>query len=211
MPTPLSRRFRFSLRSLILLVAIAGSGYGLWIKWEPWTFSYEAKRGYGEDWLAIFSNDGRYLIVTDMNASGNFVFDAETGRFKGKNVGGSGKSIFTCGSRHLEYPVGDVVKIRDRLSKEVIYRILPHHSPIYTSFSPDCHRIAVTCAKSVVVYRRRRPEYWWGVAWLPEFWLTLVLTTALLWSLRQNRLNLKTAAEPNLDQPQSSDGPEAVG
>ena len=30
------RRFRFSLRSLILLVALAGSGYGLWARWEPW-------------------------------------------------------------------------------------------------------------------------------------------------------------------------------
>ena len=26
---------RFSLRSLILLVALAGTGYGLWVRWEP--------------------------------------------------------------------------------------------------------------------------------------------------------------------------------
>ncbi len=33
----------------------------------------------------------------------------------------------------------------------------------------------------------RRPEWWWGVAWLPEFWLTVVLGTGLLWSLWRDR------------------------
>ena len=27
---------RFSLRSLVLAVLVAGSGYGLWAEWEPW-------------------------------------------------------------------------------------------------------------------------------------------------------------------------------
>ena len=30
--------------------------------------------------------------------------------------------------------------------------------------------------------RRRHPEQWWGVAWLPEFWLTVVFAGALVWS-----------------------------
>ena len=30
---------------------------------------------------------------------------------------------------------------------------------------------------------RRRPEYWYGVAWLPEFWLTVVLGVGLVWSV----------------------------
>ena len=64
---------------------------------------------------------------------------------------------------------------------------------------------------TVLAWHRRRPEYWWGVAWLLEFWLTIILTGTLLWSLRRDMLTLKTAAEPNLDQPQSEDGPEAVG
>lgn len=33
------------------------------------------------------------------------------------------------------------------------------------------------------VWKRRRPEGDWGVAWLPEFWLTLVFGVGLLWSL----------------------------
>ena len=37
--------------------------------------------------------------------------------------------------------------------------------------------------KSVHLLERRRPEYWWGVAWLPEFWLTLVFGAVLLRNL----------------------------
>jgi WD40 repeat protein len=33
---------------------------------------------------------------------------------------------------------------------------------------------------------RRRPEWWWGVAWLPEFWLTVLFAGALGWSLRRD-------------------------
>lgn len=32
-------------------------------------------------------------------------------------------------------------------------------------------------------YQRRRPEPWWGIAWLPESWLALVFGLGLLWSL----------------------------
>ena len=35
----------------------------------------------------------------------------------------------------------------------------------------------------VQVWHRRRPEFWYGFAWLPEFWLTVVLAGVLLWSL----------------------------
>ena len=36
---------------------------------------------------------------------------------------------------------------------------------------------------SVQLFHRRRPEYWWGVAWLPEFWLTVLFAGALGWSV----------------------------
>jgi len=41
---------------------------------------------------------------------------------------------------------------------------------------------------------RRRPEYWWGVAWLPEFWLTLLFAAALAFSLWRDRRVLRQAA-----------------
>jgi len=38
-------------------------------------------------------------------------------------------------------------------------------------------------ANKAFIWRRRRPEYWWGVAWLPEFWLTALFAGALGWSV----------------------------
>jgi WD40 repeat protein len=40
------------------------------------------------------------------------------------------------------------------------------------------------------VYHRRRPDYWWGLAWLPEFWLTLIFSGAFAWSIRRDRREL---------------------
>jgi hypothetical protein len=44
------------------------------------------------------------------------------------------------------------------------------------------------------LYSRRRPEYWWGVAWLPECWLTLLFGAGFLWCVWRDRKTL--AAQP---------------
>ncbi len=36
-------------------------------------------------------------------------------------------------------------------------------------------------------YRRRRPEWWWGVAWLPEFWLAVSFAGLFVWSVVRDR------------------------
>ncbi|HEY3321940.1 MAG TPA: hypothetical protein VGP72_15845 [Planctomycetota bacterium] len=40
------------------------------------------------------------------------------------------------------------------------------------------------------LWQHTRAEYWWGVAWLPEFWLTLLLGGALVWSVWRDRRSL---------------------
>jgi len=37
------------------------------------------------------------------------------------------------------------------------------------------------------IWRHRRPEYWWGLAWLPEFWLTVLFAGAFVWSVWRDR------------------------
>ncbi|HEY3319793.1 MAG TPA: WD40 repeat domain-containing protein [Planctomycetota bacterium] len=39
-------------------------------------------------------------------------------------------------------------------------------------------------------WQPRRPEYWWGVAWLPEFWMTVVFASGLGWSVWRDRRQL---------------------
>ena len=38
---------------------------------------------------------------------------------------------------------------------------------------------------SIKLWRRHRPEWWWGVFWLPASWTSLVLAVALAWSVRR--------------------------
>jgi hypothetical protein len=46
----------------------------------------------------------------------------------------------------------------------------------------------------VRLWRQRRPEPWWGIAWLPESWLTLLFGGVLIWSLfRDRRENRRSA------------------
>jgi hypothetical protein len=39
-------------------------------------------------------------------------------------------------------------------------------------------------------WNRRRPEHWWGLAWLPEFWLTVAFAVAFVWSVWRDRRTL---------------------
>ena len=58
--------------------------------------------------------------------------------------------------------------------------------------SPDWSQIAFdTGTGGVSIWHRRRPEYWWGVAWLPEFWLTLAISIGLVWNVWRDWRRLK--------------------
>jgi len=53
---------------------------------------------------------------------------------------------------------------------------------VLATFSQSGDRlITVTDYRSARIWRRRRPEAWWGIAWMPELWLTLLTATGLVW------------------------------
>jgi len=55
--------------------------------------------------------------------------------------------------------------------------------------SPDARRmIMVTSSPTMLLWRWRRPEWWWGVAWLPSFWATVLFAGLLAWSFWCDRL-----------------------
>ena len=142
------RRFRFSLRTLVLFVAVCGSGYGLWVNWEPWQLVSVLNQDSAEVFSAAYSPDGKRIVTAsgDMTAS---IWDAADGK-----------------------PLA----------------VLKGHSiaPWSAAYSPDGKRIVTASHDGTArIWYRRRPEYWWGVAWFPEFYLTLALTFALLWSVRR--------------------------
>jgi len=55
-------------------------------------------------------------------------------------------------------------------------------------FSDDSKRIlAATETRELLVWERSRPVARWGVAWLPEFWLAVVLNVLTVGSLVRDR------------------------
>jgi WD40 repeat protein len=52
---------------------------------------------------------------------------------------------------------------------------------LMADFSADGERIVTASIDHTArVWSRRRLEYWWGIAWLPEFWVAFVSGGALL-------------------------------
>ena len=55
-------------------------------------------------------------------------------------------------------------------------------------FPPDGERIVTASSdKNVRIYRRRRPEWWWGVFYLTEFWVTVFFAALFAWSVVRDR------------------------
>ena len=73
----------------------------------------------------------------------------------------------------------------------------------WAAFSPCGNAIvAVGHDNAVRIYRRRRPEWWWGVFWLTEFWATVFLAGLFAWTVWRDRRALSrpaAASEQNGD------------
>jgi len=67
-------------------------------------------------------------------------------------------------------------------------------------FSPQGDQIVSGGAdRKVILWERTRPEAWYGVLLLPEFWLLLPLVGGLLWSIARDYQELKLNA-PDPDE-----------
>jgi len=214
---------KFSLRSLILLVALCGSAYGLWARWEPWVLDAKHVGGQNDqvndrtrknfliptnkapngDWMAWRGETGgSYDVGGFPGPSGRgdpfteiYVVEKRTGNDRLKlhiappgaycaTFSPDGRRILTAGHN------ADAV-IWDARTGDQLARLSDGVKPVeMVSFSDDGLQFVAWDEDHVArFYRRRRPEYWWGMAWLPEFWLTLVLGGGLVFSLwRDSRI-----------------------
>jgi hypothetical protein len=56
------------------------------------------------------------------------------------------------------------------------------------AFSPNgTHFATADCDGCLRIYRRLRPEWWWGIFCMLEFWFSAVFAVALVWSLLADR------------------------
>jgi len=83
---PRKRRwFRFSLRTLVVAVLLAGSAMGLWWRWEPWVLEWHVTRWQERKDGGVFapkiavSRDGSRFITINGYLTAR-MWDGETGR-----------------------------------------------------------------------------------------------------------------------------------
>jgi WD40 repeat protein len=64
-------------------------------------------------------------------------------------------------------------------------------------FLPDSGRIVTGSSdNNCHVWTQRRPEAWWGLAWLPEFWCVIVFGVGLIWSIWRDQRSRSASTNP---------------
>ena len=164
-------RFRFSLRSLVLAVALVASGFSIPFRWKPWIMVaavHNIKNRSGRSGPKEFHDGQRIAVQTTDRAV--LIREFEEQKKEGK--------------------------VLDRLRSKTVddrrHRETWWEPSIY--FSNDEETMLLEFSTRTEVWNRRHPEWWWGLGWLPSFWLTALVGFGLLWSLRRDRKWTKLAA-----------------
>ena len=118
------------------------------------------------------SHSGTYVLVHTPDYTTHKILNARTGR-----------SIFEFSKRRWSSI------LLDGMEANAAYRsdaIVTFHRANAREFPSDERE------REIAVWKLRRPLAWYGPAWLPEFWLTLVLGAGFLWSVwRDRRLGMR--------------------
>ena len=185
-------RLRYSLRSLMIFVALACSCEGLYIFRGPWKFERTLAGHERIVWCAAFSPDGRRIVtashdgtarVWDSSIGGELaVLKGHRGSVYSASFSPDGKTIVTA-SEDATARVWDSADGRELAA-------LKAHTGLLNcaSFSPDGKQIVTASYDGTVrIWRHTRPEWWWGIFCMLEFWFSAGFAAALVWSLLADR------------------------
>ena len=100
----------------------------------------------------------------------------------------------------MDWPMGP--RLKDSASKRTLFVFGEVSGYKECEFSADGNSVLVVARWDlrgpaemyVVVWHRRRPEWWWGVFYLWEFWLTVLFAALLIWSILRDRKALRREA-----------------
>jgi WD40 repeat protein len=145
-----------------------------------------------EDCSCVSPNDA--YVAGDFEDGTIHVWNAETGQelavlkhssewIRSMLFSPDSTRLFSCAAGE------DQIRIWDVATGHQLYT-LPG-SDLVVEFSPDKNHLLTAGEEDrrdmAYLWSRRRPEYWWGVAWLPEFWLTALFSAAFAWSVWRDR------------------------
>jgi WD40 repeat protein len=182
----------------------------LWLKPYPWPRLYVLDVDTGQ---VLFTATGPHVggaeavieegvIGLRSSPSGESDWDMATGHCLWAGPSRGERSRWVAGGRYLE--MAEHYRVLDAATEEPLFSLDRLNSdedcecatePLFSSTGRILSR---TTDSHVLIWSRRRPEYWWGVAWLPEFWALMAMTGVLALSLRRDRTLLRApvSAEP---------------
>jgi len=192
------RRFlpRFSLRTLVVFLLLVTSGVGLWVEEQQdlWISTTRLESTSPQFAKAAFSDDGERLI-TELVDGTIRVWDIRAGEHLTKQHAPDEPlpecpSVITSpdGRRTVVLHDSGAASIQDARNDDFLALLRASAwDVVYAAFSPDGKQVATVGGTYTEVWRRRRPEWWWGVFWLWEFWLTVAFAGVFAWSVWRDR------------------------
>jgi hypothetical protein len=154
-----------------VLATLGGGGQTLPVLIDFWTVQS------GELISSVHENEPvqDLKFIDDDHASTVLEYDVPSGKVLDIKEGSTSTSLVAPPNLNFNHP--------DFVPETASVRAAGH----FASYSHSGMLMAVVWGDNTVhVYARRRPDDWWGIAWLPEFWLSALCSIALLWSLRRD-------------------------
>lgn len=180
--------FKISLMTVVLGVLLIGSIMMLYRNLGPWVVIARAPID-----KAINSSNGPVIEYDSIGLRPVTSVYFERGRFKVVTTGLNGDLVthafdhptvvrVEASEKYLASFGTDVRIWRTDTFDEVARLPTATRWFCFTS-RPDQFITYNLSGKDKYLWGRSRPDPWWGVAWLPEFWITIVLAAALIWSI----------------------------
>jgi len=126
------------------------------------------------------------------------LWDVRTGKEKAVfDHGGKLLSVAMSfdGGRVVTTATDNYARIWDGASSKLLFNIKTTQTIIASSISRDANHVIVltknvmgeSSSPSISMWTRRRPELWWGLAFMPDVYLTVFLICGLIWSVLVQR------------------------
>jgi WD40 repeat protein len=139
--------------------------------------------------LSFLPDERRMVIHTQDGSFG--IWDLDAGRML-THLEQTGQPLlghiaFFCEKRLLGI-IDDTLCVWDSRNGALLSHIAGVHHATPLS---DNRIFTIESDRRLAIRSNARPEQWWGLAWLPEFWIAILLLIALGWSLWRDRRLLR--------------------
>jgi WD40 repeat protein len=172
-----------------------------------------AETGTGRHGILYLSDERFMSILYQGGPNGTYryrLWEGRTGRWIGDLDLGSAEYIggdcFTASDQRLALSSTDNTTIYSTRDGSRLCQMGANGDFVTLDYSTSLEQMLVDRdASRTELWRRRRPEYWWGLAWLPESWIALLSGGALVVIAVRNQRH--RIARPKTAEPAQPEAP----